>query len=125
LTQLAGSVRTEWNALMPSLGHFLEYARLQSGEVFLTPALAGEGRSVTEGLPIPRFAIGAPATAEIGTFELLPEAMYALGNDLLKDNVARAQLREIGAERLCARVAVRGAATFIARTAPARLRARE
>jgi hypothetical protein len=125
LSQLAVSARAEWNGLLPQVTRFIEYAQLHGGEVFLTPALAGEGRSVTQGVDVPRFAIGVPATAQEVTFELLHELIYAVAGDLIKDNIAPADVRTIGQEVLSARVAVRGAAILVARAAPGRVGAFE
>jgi hypothetical protein len=73
----------------------------------------------------PRFAVGAPSRGEEVTFEVLHEVLYTLAGDVIKDNLAPAQIRETGEDVLTSRVAVRGAALLLARAAPARVPAFE
>lgn len=122
LAASAAAVQREWGELRPELGNFLEYMRLENGEIFLVPALGIEGRFVSSGLPVPRSAImtAAPDRAEDAVLAFVHELLYPLVGDAIREYIAPAKIRELGEDALRERAAVRGGALLLDRAAPER-----
>lgn len=122
LQTVVATVQGDWDALAPALSNYLDYMRLQRGEIFLVPALGPEGRMVTRGTAAPRVAVLAPPVNrhEDAVWSFIHELLYPLVGEVIRDYVAPARLREIGEESLTSRSAVRGGAILLDRAAPER-----
>jgi hypothetical protein len=127
LRPLAEAARREWAVLEDSLRPLFSYLDVQSGEALLTPGLGPEGRTIT-GRSFVRVAVGTPrigstadaAAAEV-TFSMLHELMYGLVDEVIREHVAPARVREFGDQVLQTRAAVRAGAMVLERRAPGRL----
>jgi hypothetical protein len=117
------AVQQEWDALTPALSQFLEYTRSRRGQLFLTPALGAEGRTVLSQTSVPRVAVLEPPATQPGqaVWSLVHELLYPLVGDVIRENVAPARIRELGEERLSSLAALRGGAILLQRTAPQRV----
>jgi hypothetical protein len=123
LAPRVAAVQQAWDSLAPSLRNYLEYVRLRRGELFLVPALGAEGRLVTTELEVPRSAVLLPPAArpDDAVLAFVHELLYPLVGEAIKENVAPARIRELGALRLAALSALRGGAMLLERVAPARV----
>lgn len=122
-TATAAAVQREWDALAPALKQYLAYIAFQNGELFLTPALGAEGRTVTQGTAVPRVAVlmppaNRPADAIWG---FIHELLYPIVGDVVREQIAPARIRELGEERLASLSAIRGGAILLQETAPNRV----
>jgi hypothetical protein len=117
------AVQQVWDSLAPSLANYLEFVRLRRGELFLVPALGAEGRLVTTELEVPRSAVLSPPAAhpDYAVLAFVHELLYPLVGEVIKEHVAPARIREMGAQRLAALSALRGGAMLLERVAPARV----
>jgi hypothetical protein len=123
LDSRAAAVQREWDSIRPALAQYLEYTRSTRGELYLTPALDAEGRTVLGQTGVPRVAVLEPEAVEPAhaIWVLIHELLYPLVGDVIRENVAPVQIRELGEERLSSIAAVRGGAILLSRTAPRRV----
>ncbi|HEX7051506.1 MAG TPA: hypothetical protein VF188_14970 [Longimicrobiales bacterium] len=122
LVRRAAAVQTEWDRLAPRLRTYLDYLQLEDGELFLVPALDGEGRTVTRGTTSPRVAVPAPPDGRPreAVLAFVHELLYPLVGDVIRDYLAPVRIREVGEDVLAARAAARGGALLLDRAAPDR-----
>jgi hypothetical protein len=123
LANTAAAVQREWNALAPDLNTYLAYIDFRNGEIFLTPALGPEGRTVTSGVAVPRVAVLAPPANHpaYAIWGFVHEILYPLVGDVIREQVSPARIRELGEARLNSLAAIRGGAILLQRTAPRRV----
>jgi hypothetical protein len=109
-----------WQAFSPSLRPLLAYLGLEGGDVFAVPALGADGRILPRGAGRPRAAVRVEPTGNAAddepsaphgddvAFGFLHELMYPLAAEAVREYIAPARLRELGADRLDQHAAVRG-----------------
>lgn len=122
LAARAGEVQAEWDALEPEIREYLNYIGYRNGEIFLVPALGPEGRTVTGEARTARIAVLAPPPGrpEDALWSIVHELLYPLVDDVIREHVAPARIRELGEQRLASAAAVRGGAILLEQTVPAR-----
>lgn len=122
LATRAAAVQREWDALAPDLSQYLAYIGFRDGEIFLTPALGPEGRTVTSGVAVPRVAVLVPPANHpaYAVWGLVHELLYPLVGDVVREQVAPARIRELGEARLNSLAAIRGGAILLQQTAAGR-----
>lgn len=117
------AVQREWDALAPALSQYLAYIGFRNGELFLTPALGPEGRTVTSGVAVPRVAVLAPPANHpaYAVWGFVHELLYPLVGEVVREQVSPARIRELGEARLNSLAAIRGGALLLQQTAPRRV----
>jgi hypothetical protein len=112
------TVDTLWRRTWrPKLQTFLDHTQQGNGEVVLTLALEGEGRTVTGGKQRNTIAVGFPDSAARSLdaiFALAHEMVGPLTGAAVADNTTPAEKRSGAAERLSSLALVRGGALLLA-----------
>lgn len=105
----------------PVLQPYLNHTQQQNGDLILSLALGGEGRSVPAGKNASQFAVAFPRTAdsaEVMLFSFAHEAAGAVAQVAVSDHLTPAQQREGAGARLSATALVRGGALLVERIDP-------
>ncbi|MFW6079328.1 MAG: hypothetical protein ACODAE_06900 [Gemmatimonadota bacterium] len=125
LAPTVSAVQRGWDGLAPVLRDFLDYMRLEGGDLLLVPAIGPEGRIITAGPTPPRAAVLVPPARRPGDalWSFVHELMYPLVDDVIRDYVAPVRIRELGLDVLGTRAAVRGGAMVLERVGPERVEA--
>ena len=102
----------------PALQVYLNHTQQGNGDLIVSRALGGEGRSVPAGKNASQFAVAWPATADsadVLLFSFAHEAAGAVANVAVNDHLTPAQQREGAGARLAATGLVRGGALLVSR----------
>lgn len=105
----------------PKLQTYLSRTQQESGDLLLSLPLDGEGRTVTAGKRENTIAVefpDSPAQAIEAVYVFAHEAVGAVANQAVIDNVTPAERREGLADRMQSAAAVRGGALLLQRVAP-------
>lgn len=118
-----GRVDTLWHRQWrPALSRFLNNTQQQSGEVYLTFALGGEGRTIHFGKQQNAVAVALPDDrdqADVVLFVFAHEVVGAVASAAIEDNTTPADRRAGTASRYEQSAAVRAGALLLERTVPA------
>jgi hypothetical protein len=118
----AGRVDTLWQRQWrPALARFLNNTQQQSGEVYLSLPLGGEGRTLHYGKQQNAVALAAPDTrdqADVVLFVFAHEVAGAVANGAIEDNTTPADRRSGTTSRYEQSAAVRAGALLLERTVP-------
>ena len=118
-----GRVDTLWlRQWRPALARFLNNTQQQSGEVYLSLPLGGEGRTLHYGKQQNAVALAAPDTrdqANVVLFVFAHEVAGAVANGAIEDNTTPADRRSGTTSRYEQSAAVRAGAMLLERTIPA------
>jgi len=105
----------------PKFQTYLARTQQETGDLLLSLPLDGEGRTVSAGKRANSVAVefpDAPARAVEAIYVFAHEAVGAVANQAVVDNVTPAERREGLADRMQSAAAVRGGALLIQRVAP-------
>lgn len=112
----------QWNnQYYPKLSRFLNNTQQSSGEVILSLALGGEGRTVSNGKQSNTVAVEFPKTADAAPdvlFAFAHEAVASVVDGVIRDNTTPAQTRSGQTSGYVGNGAVRGGALLLQRVAP-------
>ena len=106
----------------PALQSYLNHTQQGNGDLIVSRALGGEGRSVPAGKNASQYAVAWPSTAdsaEVMLFSFAHEAAGAVATVAVNDHLTPAQQREGAGARLAASGLVRGGALLVERIDPA------
>jgi hypothetical protein len=116
------AVDTLWQrTVRPPLQNFLNRTQQGNGDLLLSVALEGEGRTISEGKTRNVFAVTFPPTADRAPeaiYGVVHEAVGPLVGPAVEDNVTPAEKRAGVAEQLSSRALVRGGALLLGKVAP-------
>ncbi|MHB1223016.1 MAG: hypothetical protein ACYC2G_03060 [Gemmatimonadaceae bacterium] len=116
------AVQTEWQArARPKLQGFLNNTRQNTGDIMLSLALGGEGRTVAGGSTESVVAVTFPATAaeaDQAIHVFVHEVVGQVAQQAVEDNTTPAEKRDGVAAGLQSMAAVRGGALLLQRAAP-------
>jgi hypothetical protein len=117
-----GAVDSLWQRIVrPPLQNYLNRTQQGNGDLLLTFALEGEGRTVTEGKSRSVIAVNFPPSRERAAeaiYALAHEAVAPLIGPAVEDNTTPAEKRSGATEQLSSRALVRAGALLIAKVAP-------
>jgi hypothetical protein len=120
---VASRVDTLWQRQWrPALSRFLNNTQQQSGEVYLSLPLGGEGRTIHFGKSQNAVAVPYPDTrdqADIVLYVFAHEIVGAVAGAAIQDNTTPAELRSGTTSRYEQSAAVRAGALLLERTLPA------
>ncbi|NUQ21611.1 MAG: hypothetical protein HOQ09_11695 [Gemmatimonadaceae bacterium] len=105
----------------PKFQTYLARTQQETGDLLLSLPLDGEGRTVTAGKRENTIAVefpDSPAQAREAVYAFAHEAVGAVANQAVIDNVTPAERREGLADRMQSAAAVRGGALLLQRVAP-------
>ncbi|HEY4129817.1 MAG TPA: hypothetical protein VGM50_04340 [Gemmatimonadaceae bacterium] len=115
-------VNQRWvNDWYPKLSRFLNNTQQARGELILSVALGGEGRTVNNGKQDNLIAVGFPRTLQTAPealFAFVHEAVATLVNEAIKDNTTPAENRSGAAVGYQGNGAVRGGEMLLEHVAP-------
>ncbi|HEX6536005.1 MAG TPA: hypothetical protein VF041_15520 [Gemmatimonadaceae bacterium] len=106
---------------LPKFQGFLNNTRQQSGELFVSLPLDGEGRTISAGGRSNEIAVTFPdgeRNALDAVYVFAHEAVGTLANQAVSDNTTPAEKRAGTADRYTSAAAVRGGALLVQRVAP-------
>jgi hypothetical protein len=106
----------------PALQRYLNHTQQQNGDLIVSMALGGEGRSVPAGKQLSQYAVGWPRTAdsaEVAIFTFIHEAAGTIARVAVDDHLTPAQQREGLGARLSSAGYVRGGALLVEKVDPA------
>jgi hypothetical protein len=116
------AVQGEWQArARPKLQGFLNNTRQNTGDIMLSLALGGEGRTVSGGSTESVVAVTFPATAaaaDEAVYVFVHEVVGQVAQQAVEDNTTPAEKRDGVAAGLQSMAAVRGGALLLQRVAP-------
>jgi hypothetical protein len=122
-TAVVGRVDTLWHRQWrPALTRFLNNSQQQSGELYLSLPLGGEGRTIHFGKQQNAVAVAMPDDrdqADVALFVFVHEVAGAVANAAIEDNTTPADRRSGTTSRYEQSAAVRAGALLLDRTVPA------
>ena len=114
--------REQWHSrYYPKLSRFLNNTQQAAGQLVLSLALGGEGRTVNDGKQSNLIAVGFPTTIETASealFGFAHEAVAQIAQEAIADNTTAAEQRSGATVGYTGNGAVRGGALLLQRVAP-------